>query len=75
MALLALGGVTWFALEGHDVAILRTTAADGSARDARVGRERERHALLEAATPERAWLLEAQAQPLIELVHDGATTR
>jgi hypothetical protein len=31
--------------------------------------------LLEAATPERAWLLEAQAQPVVELVHAGATTR
>jgi hypothetical protein len=30
---------------------------------------------VEAATPERAWLREAQAQPEIEVVHAGATTR
>jgi hypothetical protein len=76
VALLALGGVTWFALEGHDVAILRTRAADGAARETHVWVANENGTLfLEAATPERAWLLEAQAQPLIELVHAGATTR
>ena len=40
VALLAFGGVTWFALEGHDVAILRTTAADGAARETHVGSRR-----------------------------------
>ena len=76
VALLCLGGVTWFALEGRDVAILRTQQADGSARETHVWIAEEGGVrFVEAATPERAWLLEAQAQPEIELVHDGSTTR
>jgi hypothetical protein len=76
IALLAFGGVTWFALEGRDVAILRTKAADGAVRETHVWVAEENGALfLEAATPERAWLLEAQSQPVVELVHAGATTR
>lgn len=76
VVLLAFGGVTWFALEGHDVAILRTRAADGAIRETHVWVVDADGALfVEAATPERAWLLEAQAQPEIELVHAGATTR
>ena len=64
------------ALEGRDVAILRTTATDGTARETHVWVAEENGALfLEAATPERAWLLEAQAQPVVELVHAGATIR
>lgn len=74
VALLAFGGVTWFALEGNDVAILRTKAAGGAARETHVWVADENGTLfVEAATPERAWLLEAQAQPEIELVHAGAT--
>ena len=76
VALLAFGGVTWFALEGHDVAMLRTKAAGGAVRETHVWVAEEHGVLfLEAATPERAWLLEAQAQPVVELVHAGATTR
>jgi hypothetical protein len=76
VALLAFGGVTWFALEGNDVAILRTKAADGAARETHVWVADENGTLfVEAATPERAWLLEAQAQPEIELVHADATAR
>ena len=76
LALLAFGGVTWFALEGGDVAILRTRAAGGAARETHVWVAEEHGVLfLEAATPERAWLLEAQSQPVVELVHAAATTR
>jgi hypothetical protein len=76
VALLAFGGVTWFALEGHDVAILRTSAADGTIRETHVWVAEDGGALVvEAATPQRAWLLEAAAQPEIELVHGGATAR
>ena len=72
----AFGGVTWFALEGHDVAILRTRAADGTIRETHVWVADADGALfVEAATPERAWLLEAEAQPEVELVHAGATAR
>jgi len=76
VVLLAFGGVTWFALEGHDVAILRTRAADGTVRETHVWVADSDGALfVEAATPARAWLLEAEAQPEIELVHGGATAR
>lgn len=76
VSLLAFGGVTWFALEGKDVAILRTQRADGSAHETHVWIADEAGVrFVEAATPERAWLLEAQAQPEIELVHEGATSR
>lgn len=73
----ALGAaVTWYALEGHDVANLRTARADGAWRQTHVWVVEEGDSLwIEAATPERAWLLEAQAQPVVELVHAGATTR
>lgn len=76
VSLLGFGGVTWFALEGNDVAILRTRAADGAARETHVWVADENGTLfVEAATPERAWLLEAQARPEIEVVHAGATAR
>ena len=72
--LVAFGAITWFALEGQDVAILRTRAADGAIRETHVWVADADGALyLEAATPARAWLLEAQTQPEIELVHAGAT--
>jgi len=76
VALFAFGGVTWFALEGRDVAVLRTRAADGTVHGTRVWVAEENGTLfVEAATPERAWLREAQAQPEIEVLHAGATTR
>jgi len=76
VVLLFFGGVTWFALEGKDVAILRTQKSDGSTRETHVWiAEQGGVRFVEAATPDRAWLLEAQAQPEIELVQGGATTR
>ncbi len=76
VTVLLFGGVTWFALEGKDVAILRTQRPDGTARETHVWIAEENGArFVEAATPERAWLLEAQAQPAIELVQDGKTSR
>jgi hypothetical protein len=76
VTLLVFGGITWFALEGKDVAVLRTQRADGAMRETHVWIAEENGVpLVEAATPERAWLLEAQAAPSIELVHGGATTR
>ena len=76
VAALAFGGVTWFALEGRDVAILRTSAADGTIRETHVWVAEDGGALVvEAATPQRAWLLEAMAHPEIELERDGVTLR
>ncbi len=74
--LLPVGGVTWYALEGNDVAIVRTLEADGSLRETHVWPVEQNGVMwLEAASPESAWFLEAQRQPEIELVHAGATTR
>jgi hypothetical protein len=76
VTLLLLGGVTWFALEGRDVAILRTQRSDGTPRETHVWVAEENGVrFVEAATPERAWLVEAQAQPAIDLVQHGATSR
>jgi hypothetical protein len=76
VALVVFGAITWFALEGHDVAIVRTRAANGVVRETHVWVADSEGALyLEAATPERAWLREALAQQEIELVHAGTTTR
>ncbi len=76
VAIVAFGAITWFALEGYDVAILRTRAADGTIRETHVWvAESAGDVFVEAATPKRAWLLEVEAQPEIELVHAGATVR
>ena len=76
VTLLVLGGVTWFALEGRDVAILRTQRADGSVHETHVWIAEENGVrFVEAATPERTWLLEAEARPVIEVVRDGAASR
>ena len=76
VVLLVFGGVTWFALEGSDVAIVRTRKATGAVRETHVWpAEQDGVTWLEAATPESPWFVEAQRQPEIELVHAGATAR
>lgn len=66
--------VTWYALEGHDVAKLRTARDDGAWRQTHVWVVEEGEALwVEAATPERAWLLDIEANPLVEVERAGST--
>ena len=75
-AALAFGAVTWYALEGRDVAVLRTLAADGTVRETHVWAAEDGDALLvEAATPNRPWLADIAAHPEVELERAGATTR
>jgi uncharacterized iron-regulated membrane protein len=63
-----VAGVTWVALEGSDVANLRTARADGEWRETHVWVVEEGESLwVEAATPERAWLLDIEANPLVEV--------
>lgn len=73
LLLAALGAaVTWYALEGHDVANLRTARADGAWRQTHVWVVEEGDSLwIEAATPERAWLLDLQGNPLVEVERIG----
>jgi len=69
------GATTWLALEGRDVALLRT----GPAAEPRATRvwvaAADGARWLEAATPERAWYRDVLADPVVSLEHRGATTR
>jgi hypothetical protein len=66
--LVALGGVTWAALESSGVAILETRDTDGDTRHTRVWfAEHQRAIWLEAATPEREWLRDVQRSPRVVL--------
>lgn len=70
-------GVTFAALEGGDVAVLRTKEGAHRWRETRVWwAEGDGGALwLEAATPDRAWLLDVRGDGAVELVRDGVTSR
>jgi reactive intermediate/imine deaminase len=73
---LALGAFTWWALESGDVAVLVTERAGGGARETHVWWVADEGALLvEAATPERAWLAEALAAGELELERNGLRER
>lgn len=75
-AAVVLAAVTFAALEGGDVAVLRTQDAGGSWRETRVWwADAEAGALwIEAATPDRPWLLDMRRHP--EVVLDrGAESR
>jgi hypothetical protein len=80
VALLALaalfGAVTWIALEGNEVAVLRTRTPSGSFDETRVWvADADGAALIEAATPERAWYQSLRMHPEVELLRDGAPLR
>ncbi|HEY8518364.1 MAG TPA: nitroreductase/quinone reductase family protein [Candidatus Binatia bacterium] len=69
----AFAAVTLVALEGNEVAVMRTTADDGSARETRVWVAEHDGALwVEAATPERAFYRDLLARPEIEIVRGDA---
>lgn len=71
-----LGLVSWYALEGRDVAVLRTRAADGSFEETRVWVAEEGGQLyLEAATPERPWYQSLRLDSEVELMHQGELRR
>jgi hypothetical protein len=78
LGLLALlGGVTWLALEGGEVAVLRTRAVDGRFDATRVWiAEEGAAAWIEAATPERPWYQSLRMHPEVEVVRaDGVVSR
>jgi hypothetical protein len=65
---LVFGAVTWVALEASGVAVLETRAPDGGTRRTRVWfAEHDGAIWLEAATPEREWLRDAQRSPSVAL--------
>lgn len=75
LAALLFAATTWFALEGRDVAVLRT-GPEAAPRTTRVWvAEADGVRWLEAATPERAWYRDVLAEPVVALEHRGATAR
>ena len=75
LAAALFAATTWLALEGRDVAVLRTGPADAP-RETRVWvAEADGVRWLEAATPERAWYLDVLAEPSVSLAHRGASAR
>ena len=76
MGLVGFAGVTLWALEGHEVVVLRTSDTQGAQRETRVWIADEGdHAWIEAATPEREFYRDLLARPEAELVRAGTTTR
>ena len=76
LGLIVLGGVTLYALEGHEVVVLRTAGDRGTARETRVWIVDEGdHAWIEAATPEREFLRDLLTRPEAELIRAGTTSR
>jgi hypothetical protein len=74
--LLAFGAVTLVALEASDVAVLVTPRPGGGVRETHVWwADDDGGLLVEAATPERAWLAEAEAAGEIDVVRDGRRER
>jgi hypothetical protein len=76
LAALAFGVVTLVALEGVEVVQLRTVAPDGSVRTTRTWVADDAGATwIEAANPERPFLLDLQARPDVSLVRRGGEQR
>jgi hypothetical protein len=71
LASLAFVAVTWWALESGGVAIVETTAADGSTRSTHVWFvEPDGKLWVEAGTPENPWYLDVQRAPTLRLSSD-----
>ena len=64
--------VTLLALEGREVVVLRTFDAHGQARETRTWvADEDGYTWIEAANPERPFLLQLQANPEVELRRGG----
>jgi hypothetical protein len=75
-AALAFGAVTLYALEGHEVVVLRTHAPGGSMRETRTWVADDGGAIwIEAASPERPFLQHLLANPEVEVERNGAVRR
>jgi hypothetical protein len=73
VALAAFVAVTWLALEGGEVVVLRTYDSDGRAYDSRVWiADDETGAVwIEAASDEKAFYRRVERHPDVELLRDG----
>jgi len=79
LAVAAVGAVTWVALEGREVVVLRTFAgADGATSDVDEARiwiadDGQAAAWIEAATTDKAFYRRLVASPEVEVVRDTGT--
>ncbi len=72
----AFGLVTWVALEGREVVVLHTRAADGRAHATRTWvADGDGATWIEAANPERPFLHDLTNRPQLELERGGAMLR
>jgi hypothetical protein len=73
---LVFGVVTLVALEGREVVVVHTRAADGPARATRTWvADADGATWIEAANPERPFLRDLESRPEMELERGGAVTR
>jgi len=71
-ALAFIGGATWVALEGHEVAVIHTTSPDGVACQTRVWIvDEDGLEWVEAATPERQFYQHVLADPRVVVERGG----
>ena len=76
LAAVAFGVVTLVALEGGEVVQLRTVTSDGSLRTTRTWvADDEGATWIEAANPQRPFLLDLEERPVVSLVRGGAVQR
>jgi hypothetical protein len=76
LAAAAFAAVSWLALEGAEVAVLRTRAPDGGFEATRVWiAEEDGAAWVEAATAERSWYQSLRMHPEVEVVRAGGEVR
>lgn len=76
VVLVLFAAVTLYALEGHEVVVLRTTDQHGRPRETRVWiADDGDHAWIEAATPEREFYRDLLAHPDAELRRGDTTAR
>jgi len=77
VAIVAFLGVTYVALEGNDVATIRTLGENNNWRETHVWIANAGNGSLwvEAARPDRPWLEDLRRTANVELIHEGATKR
>lgn len=76
LLVLAFAVVTLYALEGHEVVVLRTVSADGGERTTRTWIADDAGAAwVEAATPERPFLRDLERDPTVRLERDDRPLR
>jgi len=76
LAVGALAALTWLALEGREVAVLRTRGDAGAVRETRVWVADEAGVpWIEAGNPERAFYADLARDPHVDLVRGGAAAR